>query len=89
MRGMLSFLMLYLVGQRPSSGQDLAQELGKRKGTRPKPGTIYPALKKMSAAGLIEGKREGRAIVYSLTEKGKGELGLALRHFRKVFGDIL
>lgn len=88
MRGMLAFLLLWLIGQRPASGQELAGEIGKRKGIRPNPGTIYPALKGLKRAELIEGERTGRTITYSLTEKGKKELGLASGYFRKVFGDI-
>lgn len=88
MRGMLAFLILWLLGKGPSSGQELAGEIGRRKGARPNPGTIYPALKALRNKGLIKGERKGRSIAYTLTDKGRGELGLARRHFRRVFGDI-
>ena len=53
MRGMLSFLILFLLSKKPMHGQELANELRKRKGDKPSPGTIYPALKCLKEAGLI------------------------------------
>ena len=47
MRGMLSFMILWLLSKRPMYGQELATEIGKRRGTKPNPGTIYPALKEL------------------------------------------
>ena len=88
MRGMLAFLLLWLLSQRPSNGQELAAEIGKRKGSRPNPGTIYPALKGLKKAGLIEGERSGRTVTYTLTEKGRGELKLAREYFKRVFRDV-
>ena len=61
MRGMLSFLVLFLLSRRPMHGQELAKELERRKGEKPSPGTIYPALKALKEAGLIkESTKEGR-----------------------------
>ena len=88
MRGMLSFLMLFLLSKRPMHGQELAEEIGRRKGDRPSPGTIYPALKALKKSGLIREKKEGKSIVYELTEDGKRGLGAAKRHFCKVFMDV-
>ena len=88
MRGMLAFLALWLLSKRPSSGRELAEEMGRRRGVRPNPGTIYPALKGLRKRGLVRGQREGRAIVYTLTGRGRRELVLARRYFKRVFGDI-
>jgi PadR family transcriptional regulator PadR len=74
MRGMLSFLILFLLSRRPMCGQELAEELGKRKGGKPSPGTIYPALKALKGAGLISEKKSGKAITYSLTQEGRSAL---------------
>ena len=48
MRGMLSFLILFLLSKKPMCGSELAKEIGKRKGETPSPGTIYPALKALN-----------------------------------------
>ena len=37
-------------------GEELAEEIEKRRGAKPKAGTIYPALKELKNSGLIEGR---------------------------------
>lgn len=85
MRGMLSFLILFILSGKPMHGQEIADELERRKGERPSPGTIYPALKALKEAGLIKENREGKNIVYSLTREGSEGLEAAKSHFCKVF----
>ncbi len=88
MRGMLSFMILWLLSSKPMYGQELATEIGKRKGEKPNPGTIYPALKDMTSRGLIKGELNGRNTVYELTPSGKASLSVALQYFEKAFGEI-
>src|SRR5271170_2800626 len=88
MRGMLSFMILWLLSKRPMYGQELAAEIGKRRGDKPNPGTIYPALKDLATRGMIESRLEGRNNVYHLTERGKVGLARALQYFRTAFGEI-
>ena len=57
MRGFLSFLLLFLLSKKSMNGQELADELEKRKGDRPSPGTIYPALKSLREMGWIGEKK--------------------------------
>ncbi|PWU78709.1 MAG: hypothetical protein DLM72_21180 [Candidatus Nitrosopolaris wilkensis] len=59
-------------------GQELADEIAKRKGGKPSPGTIYPALKSLREMGFINSEeKEGKTIVYSPTERGKNALRIA------------
>ena len=88
MRGMLSFLILFLLSKKPMHGQELACEIGKRKGEKPSPGTIYPALKALREDGLIKEKRAGKMIVYELTGEGKRGLEEAKRQFCRTFTDV-
>jgi PadR family transcriptional regulator PadR len=88
MRGMLSFTILWLLSKRPMYGQELATEIGKRRGDKPNPGTIYPALKELAARRLIEASPQGRNFVYRLTKEGKGTLERSLEYFERAFGDI-
>ena len=88
MRGMLSFLILFLLSKRQMSGQDIAKELEKRKGNRPSPGTIYPALKSLREAGLIKEKQSGKVIAYSLTPEGSHTLMAAKKKFCRTFLDV-
>lgn len=89
MRGMLSFMILWLLSKRPMYGQELAQEIGKRKGDKPNPGTIYPALKELNRRGLVKVEEEGRNTVYELTRLGRVSLSKSTDYFRRAFGEIL
>ncbi|MCW4030793.1 MAG: PadR family transcriptional regulator [Candidatus Bathyarchaeota archaeon] len=88
MRGMLSFMILWLLSKRPMYGQELANEIGKRKGTIPNSGTIYPALKELKKKNLIESDKKGRITTYTITEEGKKGFKLAYDYFFKAFGEI-
>ena len=88
MRGMLSFMILWLLSKKPMFGQELANEIGKRKGSKPNPGTIYPALKELKKKDLIQSTKKGRIITYTITEKGKNGFQLACTYFYKAFGEI-
>lgn len=88
MRGLLSFLILFLLSKKPLHGQGIAEEIGKRKGTKPSPGTIYPALKSLKKMGLIEEQKKGKTIVYHLTKSGEKELEIAKQNFCQAFMDI-
>jgi DNA-binding PadR family transcriptional regulator len=85
---MLSFYILWLLSKTPMNGQELAEELGKRRGTKPTPGTIYPALKDLRAKGLVKREKKGRTTIYALTEEGKEGLVKACRYFCSAFGEI-
>jgi PadR family transcriptional regulator, regulatory protein PadR len=89
MRGLLSFQILFLLSKRPMHGEELAKEIEKRRGDKPKAGTIYPALKELSANRLIKGEKDGKIIVYSITKEGKESFRHALKYFVRSFGDML
>jgi DNA-binding PadR family transcriptional regulator len=86
---MLGFLILFLVSRKSMHGQEIADEIAKRKGERPSPGTIYPALKNLREIGFIDEKKEGKTIVYSLTPRGQNALKIAKRRFTRTFLGIL
>ena len=89
MRGMLSFLILFMLSKKSMSGQEIAYEIEKRKGSKPSPGTIYPALKSLKKAGLIKEKNIGKSISYSLTIEGKKTLKIAkIRFCRNKFYEL-
>jgi len=88
MRFMLSFYILWLLHQRPMYGDEIAEAIGKKTGTKPTPGTIYPALSKLEARGSIESKHEGRKVVYSLTKTGQDGLKDATSYFCHTYGEI-
>jgi PadR family transcriptional regulator PadR len=89
MRGMLGFLILFLLSKQPMHGQELADEIAKRKGEKPSPGTIYPAIKNLREMGFIAEEKEGKTIVYTLTQRGKNALKIAKRRFVRTFLGVL
>jgi len=88
MRGLLTFQILWELDKEEMNGQQIAEKIALRRGTKPTPGTIYPALKELKEGGLIKGRREGRQIIYHLTSEGKKGLADASRYFIQAFGDI-
>jgi PadR family transcriptional regulator PadR len=70
------------------SGQDIANELARRRGTKPTAGTIYPALKELKAKGLVEVRKKGRTTIYTLTEDGREGAKEACNYFCSAFGEI-
>jgi len=89
MRGMLSFLILFLLSKKPMCGQELARALEERKGVHPSPGTIYPALKHLKDEGMIHEQGEGKIITYTLTREGKAVLETAKGKFIRAFKDVV
>ena len=69
MRGMLSFLLLFLIAKKPMHGQEIADELEKRRGERPSPGTIYPALKALKEAGFVKEKKKRKTIFCKFSKR--------------------
>jgi DNA-binding PadR family transcriptional regulator len=85
MKGFLSFLILWLISKKGMTGSEITEELEKRKGNRPSPGTIYPVLKDLKERGLLSIDKDKR---YSLTDAGKKELETHLNSFFETFCDI-
>jgi PadR family transcriptional regulator PadR len=89
MRGMLQFLIMWILSQKSLYGSQIADEIGRRRGDRPNPGTLYPALKELLKRGIIQFELEGNKKLYSLTGLGKSALDRCKAWFLQAFGDIL
>ena len=70
-------------------GQEITEEIERRKGCKPSPGTIYPALKSLRENNFIKEKKEGKTISYTLTTEGKKVLDESKMQFCRTFKDIL
>ncbi len=88
MRGMLSFQILWLLSKRDMNGEGIAEEIEKRRGEKPKPGTLYPALKELHGSGLVKGRRSGREVTYSITREGRHAVKEATAYLCRSFGEI-
>ncbi|ATZ61795.2 MAG: helix-turn-helix transcriptional regulator [Methanosarcinales archaeon Met12] len=60
-------------------GQEIAREIAKRKGEKPNPGTLYPALGNMEAKGLIISNQTGQ-----MRDSGRICLKKAREYFYRV-----
>ena len=85
MKGFLSFLVLWLISKKRMTGAEITEELEQRRGHRPSPGTIYPALKYLTNKELLKVDENKK---YSLTKKGKEELDINLNQFFDTFCDV-
>jgi DNA-binding PadR family transcriptional regulator len=85
MKGFLTFLILWLISKKKMTGVEITLELEKRKGSRPSPGTIYPALKDLKGKNLLSVDEDKR---YTLTKEGKKELENSLNIFFDTFCDV-
>lgn len=88
MRGFLSFRILWLLSKKEMYGQEIAEEIAERRGNKPNPGTIYPALKSLEEKGWIDSKEEGRKKIFSLTKEGERVFEVSCQEFCKRFGEI-
>jgi DNA-binding PadR family transcriptional regulator len=84
-KGFLSFLVLWLINNKSMTGAEVTEELEKRRGHRPSPGTIYPVLKELKDLGLVSMDKEKR---YSITKKGMKELHATMHTFLEIFHDF-
>ena len=84
MKGYLTYLILWNLSKNNMNGAEITREFEKRRGTKPSPGTIYPALKELKNKGLIEVDDNK---TYSLTINGEKELSSACKLFCKIFYD--
>lgn len=78
-------MILWILNKKKMNGAELSKELEKRRGTRPSPGTLYPALKELKEKGLIDADENK---YYSLTYNGKKELNSACNFFCRAFYDM-
>ncbi|MDW0257287.1 MAG: PadR family transcriptional regulator [Nitrososphaeraceae archaeon] len=89
MRGLLGFLILFLLSKKPMHGQEIANELAKRRGEKPSPGTIYPALRSLKDLGFLYEEKEGKILTYALTPKGDQAFEIAKTRFTRTFLGVI
>ena len=69
--GMLQHIVLHKLDEAPHSGYRLCSEIEKETGKRPSYGSVYPLLERMTNAGELTVRKDGRRKIYTLTAKGK------------------
>ena len=78
LKGNLDLLLLSVLSAAPLHGYAVIEELRSRGGFDLPEGTVYPALHRLEAAGLVDSRWSSetgrRRRVYSLTRRGRREL---------------
>ncbi len=88
MRGLLSFMILWLLTRKSMYGSEIAEELRTLRGINPNPGTLYPALKELEKRKLVESELKGNIRLYKLTSRGKAGFEVAHDYFCTCFDGL-
>ncbi len=75
--------ILRILRDRPVHAYTMRSEIEKRFGFRPGTVTAYRVLYSLTSGGFVTKRTEGRRKVYSITVKGRKELGEALKFYRE------
>lgn len=87
--GLLQMQIIWLLNRKPKHGYLLMKELNELKKTRITQGTLYPALQKLQKMKLISSKKQGRTIIYHVTNKGKKVMKESCGDFCRTFSGII
>lgn len=88
LKGFLAFQILHELRGKQLCGDELAEVIGHKKGSKLTPGTIYPALKFLRKQKLVQQKIQGRKKLYYLTPEGEAEYKALEHQFKKMFKTI-
>lgn len=84
----LRILVLKQLAMGESSGYDLVKRIHAATGWKPSYGSIYPLLEQLRTESLATVKEEGKSKIYSLTQKGRGELHLFTEHHDAMIAQV-
>ncbi len=87
-QGDLRFVVLKLLGEKPSHGYEIIKAVEERFGGAyaPSPGIVYPTLTLLEEQGLIAVvETEGPRKLYGLTDEGRAELARSTSDIDRVF----
>ena len=74
-RGEMKYEILETLLAGPRHGYDIMMEIEQKRGLRPSPGSIYPALQMLEDGDFIKGEERDGKRVYTITDKGRQLLG--------------
>ncbi len=92
LKGHLDLLLLSVLADGPSHGYAAIDELRRRGGFDLPEGSVYPALHRLEAGGLLDSRWSSesgrRRRVYSLTRSGRRELSRRREEWRAFSGAV-
>ncbi len=73
-RGSLKYDVLAILAEGPRHGYEIMGAIEERRGFRPSPGSIYPALQMLDEGDFLDSREVDGKRVYSITETGRAML---------------
>jgi DNA-binding PadR family transcriptional regulator len=70
-RGDLKYEILEALTESPRHGYDIMLEIEQKRGMRPSPGSIYPALQMLEDGDFVKGSERDGKRIYEMTNKGR------------------
>lgn len=70
-RGEMKYEILETLLAGPRHGYDIMMEIEQKRGLRPSPGSIYPALQMLEDADYVRGEERDGKRTYTITDKGR------------------
>jgi len=70
-RGILKLLILKEHEKADATGYELIQKISAKTSKKPSPGSVYPLLRELTEAGLLNVRVEGKKKIYSLSDRGR------------------
>lgn len=86
--GILQMQILWILSRKSSHGYNMMKDLNKIKSSKVTQGTLYPTLNKLVNHGLVKREKNGRKIVYHITDKGKNTMKTTCTDFCRTFYGI-
>ena len=86
----LKFWILKIIGDKPTHGYEIIQEIERKTGGRwtPSSGSIYPALELFESRGWIVSEEAERRKIYTITPRGRAALEQMTKKWREQIRDI-
>lgn len=79
-RGEMKYEILETLLEGPRHGYDIMMEIESKRGLRPSPGSIYPALQMLEDADCVRGEERDGKRTYTITDKGRELLAQRQQH---------
>jgi DNA-binding PadR family transcriptional regulator len=70
-RGEMKYEILEVLAEGPRHGYDIMLEIERRRGLRPSPGSIYPALQMLEDGDYVSSEERDGKRTYAITDKGR------------------
>ena len=78
--------ILSIIKKEPMHAYAIRKEIGRKFGFLPGTVTAYKVLYLLNRAGVVDKRKDGRRVLYSITPKGRADLKKAIGFYREMIG---